>query len=267
MFKYLALVLAVVAVGCTGEDDHGLKSSGQSSLLNFNAPILDQTVFVFSGTGSMDATVSYGVTAPSNSANTVSLVVDTENSTAIEGTDFVIVTPTDELAAGETTGEFQIKFLEDGATQEGKKVVFKLQSATLENAIFSQTYTFNVSLTCPVEGFLGEFAATTWWLGDSEHEIIATEDVPNQFRVKDFWEDNSDAPDFILNYNPDTFAITFPEQSTGYEYSAGKFIYAKQSTTIASSFNPCTRVMHVGVYYYIPGVGNYGDKDELFTGI
>ncbi len=267
IIKFLAcLSFAALAVGCTGEDDHGLKSSSSEPVLNFSASKLDQSVFVFAETGFTDATVDFGTTTPVSGSHTVSLVVDTANSTAVEGTDFTIVNPTVELADGESTGQFQVKFLESGAVQEGKIVVFKLQSATLDNAVFSQSYKVTVSLTCPIETFLGDFAATTWWLGDSTHTISAT-DVANQFQVEDFWQDNADAPNLILNYNPSTFAITFPEQNTGYEYSAGKFIYAKQSTTITSSFNPCTREMHVGIFYYVPGVGSFGDKDEFFSGL
>jgi len=72
-----------------------------------------------------------------------------------------------------------------------------------------------------------------------------------------------------LSYN-DSYVVTFAPQNTGYfvaQYNG--YIWARMSTdaTQVSSFNPCTRTMKVYVNYYIPNVGSYGNKEEVFTGI
>jgi hypothetical protein len=124
-----------------------------------------------------------------------------------------------------------------------------------------------MSLTCPVSFFVGSFKNTeTWWGTPNAVYDIVQSTTANQLLVKDFWDIGTD---MVLNYNPDTYVVTVPDQNTGYfvaQYNG--YIWARPSTdaTQISTFNPCTRVMTLYVNYYIPGVGSYGNKIEKFIG-
>jgi len=266
LLSLLALLVAATFTSCT-DDDKGIRVYGGDALLNFHNGV-SREVFVFSGTGFTEIDIDYGVVKAVQGDNTVTLTVDTETSTAVEGVDFEIVDGTDELTDGEITGQFKVKFLEGGAVQAGKTVNFKLSSATLESAVFNNTYSVKVSLSCPINTFVGDFDATSWWLGNSTHTVVEGA-AANTIQINDFWSDNAAAPNFILSYN-DAYVVTFAPQNTGYfvaQYNG--YIWARMSTdaTQVSSFNPCTRTMKVYVNYYIPNVGSYGNKEEVFTGI
>jgi hypothetical protein len=266
LLSLLSLFMVATFTSCT-DDDKGERVYKGASLLNFHKGV-SRDVFVFSGTGFTEITIDYGVLKPVAGDNTVSLVLDTENSTAVEGVDFEIVDGTDELTDGETTGQFTVKFLEGGAVQAGKIAKFKMSSSTLDSATFNEVYTVNVSLSCPINTFVGDFDATSWWLGNSTHTVVEGA-AANTIQINDFWSDNATAPNFILSYN-DAYVVTFAPQNTGYfvaQYNG--YIWARMSTdaTQVSSFNPCTRTMKVYVNYYIPNVGSYGNKEEVFTGI
>lgn len=258
-----ALFLTVNLSSCnTNErDDY----SGEP-LINFNVGT-KKDVFVVAGSGQATATVKYGTVRPVSGSHQVKLVLDAANSTAVQGVDFQIVNPVDDLAAGETGGEFKIIALESGAVQSGKVAVFKIESSTLKNAGFDQTYTVKIALTCPIEDFVGSFTNTAGWWQDTPGMVFDVEfsSTPNQLLVKDFLDNGRD---LVLNYNPVTFVVDVLDQDTGVAYSATANIFVKPSTvaTEVSSFNPCTRKMTLYVNFYVPGLGSFGNKVEAFSG-
>lgn len=236
------------------------------TMLNFNKGISGNG-FVLNSQTYSDYKISYGALKAVQSNHSVKLVFDASNSTAVQGTDFEILNnATDDLSAGETGGEFTVRIYKAPAVQSGKTAVFKLQSASLMNAGFDQTYTLNMSLTCPVTSFVGNFTNTEsfWNNPGTPVEIVENPAVPNQLLIKDFLDVGKD---LVLNYNPTTYTVTFADQNTGYFSSAnGGYIWLRPSASKASSFNPCTRQMTLNVYYYIPNVGAYGDQVEKFVG-
>ncbi|TXF76230.1 hypothetical protein [Chryseobacterium sp.] len=264
----LSLFLTLSISSCSEADREADFYKGDA-FLNFNKG-LDGNAFVVSGTGHLDYPISYGTVKPVTTSGQVKLVVDAANSTAVEGVDFQILNnATDELTPGETGGTFTLRALEAAASQTPKTVTFKLQSSSFPNAIFDQKYTLNISLTCPLSSFLGtgSFSNTTsFWNTPGGIYEIEESTTPNQLLVKDFWDIGID---MVLNYNPSTFVVTIPDQDTGYAYNATAHIWAKPSTDVTqvSSFNPCTRKMTLYVYYYVPGVGSYGNKIESFSGL
>ena len=265
--KLLSLMLLVIGASFTSctDNDKGQRVYNGDSLLTFNKGI-SKDVFVFSGTGYTEIEIDYGVLKAVAGTHTVSLVADTETSTAVEGTDFEVINTTDELTDGETTGKFTVKFLEGAAMQSGKVVNFKLVSPTLDATFSNSTYKVRVSLSCTIASFTGNFTGVSWWLGNSSHAVVVGP-TAGTIQINDFWEDNATAPNFIVSYD-DSFVITFAAQNTGYVASQGP-IWARMSTdaTKVSTLNPCTRQMTVWVNYYIPNVGSYGNKEEKFTGI
>jgi|SRR5690606_14580446 len=260
-----SLFLAVGLVSCSDTDSDLYEGA---PLLNFNNGNASN-VFVVSGSGSVDKTITYGTVRPAVGNHQVKLVFDAANSTAVIGQDFQIINDTDDLGDGETGGSFVIRLLEAGAVQSGKTAVFKLESATISPAGFNNTYTLKVALTCPLTNFVGSFTNTaTWWqAGPGNIYDIVESTTPNQLLVKGFWDDGSD---FVLNYNPTTYVITIPEQYTGALYAPGQPINARPSTSASevSTFNPCTREVNLYVNYWVPALNaGFGNKVEKFVGL
>ncbi|MBC7654299.1 MAG: DUF4843 domain-containing protein, partial [Oligoflexus sp.] len=140
-------------------NDGELAYNGDSLLL-FTAPQSSADVLVLVGSGSTNYNITFGVAKQVDADSDVTLVVNKTKSTAVEGVDYTIASKTMTLKAGTSTGSFPIKLLEGGAVQSGKKIAFTLTSSTLKSAAFNQNFTINVSLTCPVSTFVGNFTYT-----------------------------------------------------------------------------------------------------------
>lgn len=262
---FYLLFIGLVFLSC--RDNHTDPIYEGESLTHFNKGVLT-TETIISGSSYKDVQISYGVIKAASGTNQVKLLVDQVSSTAVEGTDFQILNNPDELTNGELGGVFTVRLLESGASTVPKTIVFKLQSSTIKNAVYDQTFTINYSLTCPVSTFVGDFTNSQawWWSPGGVFTIEESTTTANQLLVKDFWDAGID---MVLNYNPDTYVVTIPNQDTGYPYNASANIWAKPSTDASqiSSFNPCARTMTLYVNYYVPGVGQYGNKIEGFTGL
>lgn len=267
--KYLALaVLSFTLVNCS-TDDKGEREYGGSANVNFLNQGQAKSVFVVAETGFTDAVIEIGTLKEVSGTHTVTLVPDVANSTAVEGVDYVITTPTDELTSGESTGSFTVRFLESAATQAGKSVVFRLESATLSNAAFNNVQVVNVSLTCPIETFVGQFQIDSAWNGNGQsYEIV--DEGNNTLKIVDFWSAGNGNPDFFVTYDPNTFVVTIPVQSVGEFYQGIHEIFVRPATggTLISTLNPCTRVLNLNVNYYMPSANlQYGNYVELFNGV
>jgi len=272
MKKLSLILLALLSIFWTACDDNsdGTVDYSSTNGLNFNKGVA-KDVFVIEGTPYLDVELDYGVLIAATGSNTVKLVptTTTTGTQAVNGVDYQIITDTDVLTDGEVGGKFKVRFFTDPSTQAGKVAAFKLESSSIPTAAFNNVFTFNVSLTCPVSTFVGAFSAATWWIGTSSH-TISEGTATNSLIIENFWSDSSTDPDFDITYDPQSYVVTFADQDTGYFHPTyGTNIRAKMSTdaTKVSSFNPCTRILKVWVNYYIPGVGTYGDKEEIFTGI
>lgn len=264
--KIIFLFIAVLFASCKEEEE--MYYDGDS-FVQFNKGT-SSSAFVVAGTNSLNYDINYGVLKGVEGSHQVKLVFDQSKSTAVLGTDFQIVNGTDEISNGETMGKFVVKLLETGAIQSGKKAVFRLESSSLPIAAFNNEFTLNVSLTCPISYFVGDFSNTaTWWNAGpgGAYEIVENPAVANQLLVKDFWDFGID---LVLNYNPTTYVVSVPDQNTGaFVAQYNGYIYAKPSTdaTQVSTFNPCTRQMTLYINYYIQGVGSYGNQTEKFSGL
>ncbi|AZA59050.1 hypothetical protein EG349_10555 [Chryseobacterium shandongense] len=219
--------------------------------------------YVELNSGNATFKVPYGVTKAVEGDHNVELVLDQSKSTAVLGTDFTVSSAT--LPSGSVFGDINLN-IKESAAAAGKKAVFKVKSATLPSANFKNEYTVNFNLRCPISSFVGNFTNTeSWWNNPGGNFQIVQGTVANQLLVKDFWDVGFDLK---LNYNPDTYVITVPDQSTGYfvaQYNG--YIYAKPTTAgQVSSFNPCTRQVTLYIQYYIPNVGSYGNQVEKFVG-
>lgn len=262
---FFALFILIGLVSCTDSDDQLYDGA---PLINFNNGTSTKSLLVV-GEGDVTRTIQYGTVRPVTGNHSVSLVVDTQNSTAVQGTDFEIVKGTDDLVSGETNGTFEVKFKESGAVVAGKKVVFTLASSTLDKAAFDQTYTVEVGLTCPLSYFEGPFNLTeSWWTSPNTIYDIEESTVPNQILVKGFWDNGSD---MVLNFDPSTNVITIPEQWTGYNYQGNPAqpVNARPATGgLISTIDLCNRTVTLNINYWVPALSaGYGNKVEKFVGL
>lgn len=258
--NYLYILLFCFIVSCTNDEIH---YEGES-YLHFVTAGSDQ--LVDQGSGHKDVEVKYGTISQVSGDNEVKLVLD-PSSTAKEGVDFQFFKGTDN-PSGKVNGTFTVRLLESGASSVAKTAIFKLQSNTIKNAIINyQTYTMNMSLKCAATLMNANFKNTiAFWNDEGVNYDIVQSSANNQLRIKNFLGPNTD---YVLNYNPDTYVITVPDQYTGNNYSTGAQIWVKPSTdaTQVSFFNPCTKTLTVYGYYYIKGTTlAYGNGKEVFVG-
>lgn len=265
-FLILASIFLSLFAMVSCSESESVDQGGPNAAIFLSGP--SESIFVFAGSGGREVDVDFGILRQFSGSHTVKLVLDAELSNLVEGVDFEYVVREVQLNAGEQNGTFKIKFNDDTASQEGKMGFFKLESTTLAPAAFADVYTLTVTLACDVDTFFyGVFQGDTYWLGDSVNEIAAGA-TTGEFKVVDFWEDSVTDPDFILNYNPNTFVVSFTEQSTGYFHSTyQEYIIAKPMPSGGvSTINPCTRVLNVYVSYEI-SAGYFNRGFEVFTGI
>lgn len=154
--KIASTFILLVLAGC-GSDDKGELVYKGDSLLQFAKSTNE--VFIVEGSGTLDVEIPYGVLKNAVGSHTVNLVPDAVNSTAILGTDYTIVSGSDELTSGEANGKFTIKLLEGPATLAGKTAVFTVSSSTLDSAVFNNSHALTIKLTCPVSetSFVGNY--------------------------------------------------------------------------------------------------------------
>jgi len=173
------LLLSVIFVNCSKEDE---KRYDGKALLTFEKSTA--AVGVIIGTGSSDLEITFGtlVAAP-GAAVTIApapLAAGDNAVPAVLGVDYTIASSTITLDGG-LTHKFVVKFLEGGATQVGKKVLFKISSPTVPNAIFNQTVAVTVKAACAEASkvnlnirFDSYASEISWNVRNSTNQVIAT---------------------------------------------------------------------------------------------
>lgn len=264
----ICLLLVLFAVACS-DNDRDLYDG--EPVMTFNNGVSASTFILSTQTANYtDVKIKYGTVRPVEGNNTVKIVVDGANSTAVEGTDFQILNDTDELSTGETNGEFMVRVFKTPAIQSGKVATFKLQSSSLKNAVYNQNFKLTIALTCPASTFPGFFSAKNTLFGTYDVEIIAGT-IANTFIIKDYVEAGYD---ITVNYNALTGEVTLPAtaQQTGYVNGANGMILIKAAVDGSKgSIDFCNRTMNLRLSYGTPtgatytsgGATSYAD---VFTG-
>lgn len=263
MKKVLILLLSVAAfVGCS--DVEGVTYNAGSTFLAFDQSSYNLPVNVNS---SSTINIKFVSSSISSVARTYNLSVVSEESNANPLTYNLPATVT--IPANEYEGTLTITGTDNNLLDATiKKIVFKIEGLSASESTDTEEVTVNIYEVCPLDlaTFEGDFDAATYWLGASTHYVAAGA-TPNTLQIEGFWEDNATAPNFIVSYDADN-VVTFLDQNTGYYSTAnGGFIWARMSTVAAnvSVINPCNNTISIWVNYYIPGVGSFGDKLEVFT--
>lgn len=155
LLKVAFLLFSLTAIFSCGDTDDNYKSYDGSSFINFNES--QKSVFVVNGTDN-DVEVQYNSMAPVSGSHTVTLVFDQANSTAILNQDIEIVSSSDQITDGETSGVFVVRYL-GSSTAANTVAKFTLQSSTLPNAVYNSTISLESTLTCPVADtkFVGNY--------------------------------------------------------------------------------------------------------------
>lgn len=238
------------------------------SQLHYNEP--EQTALVILDSGSADYSVTYGVTNPSGSDNTVEMVFDASKSTAILGTDFTIVESTDVLKSGAVLGDFKIN-VKETAAKAGKVAYFTIKSSSLPLAVFNKEVEVKFSLVCPPTTFPGQFSVKNTLFGTYNTEI-AMGTTPNTLILKDYIETGYD---IVVNFNPLTGEVSLPAQPqpTGYVNGANGMIMIKSAIDGSKgNVNFCDKILNLRLSYGTPtGLtytsGGQGSYFDVFTGL
>lgn len=256
--SYIFLTLITAVLFTAWRESMSENYNGPSELHFSNG--LSASEVIVEGSGSKEVKVPFGLLKPVDGTHSVSLVVDTKNSTAVEGKDFQIVENPVELKSGAADGFFTVKILEKGATSAGKKVVFSLSSPTIGNAVFDQSYTLNMALFCPVSKFVGKFNYSGEFFDPFEVEIV--EDTKsNTLIIKNFAVPGNSLK---LTYD-NTGKINFASQATGYVHKTYGMVTISPTKGKQSTFNSCTRELTLYGTYTV-AAGSFGDFVEVFKG-
>ena len=229
------------------------------------------------GSASANYAIDYGVVRPVTGSHTVKLVVDATKSTAVEGVDFEILnSATDELTTGELNGTFTVRVLSTNLTTVPVIAVFNLQSSTIANAGFDQSYTLSLSLKCPLNTFFsggfnnnpGFWNAPTGSTNGGQYLITTVGPATGKLYVKDFLDIGRD---LVLSYNTAETVFTVDDQYTGSDYvfsGVNRQIWVRQRSGTSNAVNVCGRTMKLQTQYYLNGTtaAFTGDTSETFTG-
>ncbi len=186
MKKIAFLIIASFIFLLSSCKDEAEVYDGQPAL-HFNKGTNGEAV-VKQNTGSTTVNIDFGTIQSLSGAAQVKLVVDETVSTAVEGTDFQIINSEVAVNAGQIGGQFQVKLLEATATVEPKVIVFKLQSSSVPNATFDQTYILRYTKSCSfsIVPFTGTYSVVTDTWADYEPGNTVTLQqgpLPNQFKI------------------------------------------------------------------------------------
>ncbi len=186
MKKIAFLIIASFIFLLSSCKDEAEVYDGQPAL-HFNKGTNGEAV-VRENTGSTTVNIDFGTIQSLSGAAQVKLVVDKTVSTAVEGTDFQILTPEVTVNGGQIDGKFQVKLLEATATVEPKVIVFKLQSSSIPNATFDQTYILRYTKSClfNIAPFTGTYKVVIDTFEDYEPGNTVTVQQgpsPNQFKI------------------------------------------------------------------------------------
>ncbi|MCA6066809.1 DUF4843 domain-containing protein [Chryseobacterium sp. RG1] len=246
MKKIAFLILASFIFLLSSCKDEAEVYEGQP-YLHFNKGVNGEAV-VKQGTGSTIANIDFGTVQSLSGAAQVKLVVDKTVSTAVEGVDFQIVAPEVTVNAGQIGGQFQVKLLEATATVEAKVIVFKLQSSSIPNATFDQTYILRYTKSCDfnMAPFTGTYKVVTDTWEDYEAGDLVTVQpglAANQFKIL-----STNNP-YISNASTSYMLVTVANDGSVQLVSNEPFNYGGTTGTLSLSgsgtVNFCTGAINI----------------------
>ena len=191
---------------------------------------------------------------PANEDISVTLTVDEEASTAVEGEDFTIVEQTVVIPAGELSADFEISSDFAGASIEGEMVKFNLSSDDADLTQFRNDFTLNIRKACSLAPLPGTFDVTSEFFGDFPVEVVAGA-AENELILKDYY---SAGRDIRVIVNED-FTVTVPKQVAWVSNRYGDASLASRS---GSRISPCEGILTL-VLEHTVAAGTFGTYTDL----
>lgn len=194
--KFLILsVLAVFTVGCNDDNDGQVSYTGSQNDLAFSFGDTQKTIAKIENEVSIYK-IYFGTFRNVSDNHQVNLVFDADNSTAVEGVDFDVISYTKELSAGQSIGYFEIKVYRDVASYEGVLAKFSINSPTLELSKVRTNRLVSITLGCQKD--LNVFPLTYNAFAEAAGNLLPgytltltpdlmSEEVENKFKFKDLW--------------------------------------------------------------------------------
>ncbi|WP_283421020.1 hypothetical protein [Chryseobacterium profundimaris] len=261
MKKIAFLILASFIFLLNSCKDEAEVYDGQA-YLHFNKGTTGEAV-VRQNTGSTTVSIDFGTIQSLSGTSQVKLVVDKTVSTAVEGTDFQILNPEVTVNAGQIGGQFQVKLLEATATVEPKVIVFKLQSASIPNATFDQTYILRYTKACEfsITPFSGTYTVVkdTWQdYQPGETVILQQGPLPNQFKIL------ANNNPYISNFSTAYMLVTVNTDGTIAVASNEAFVYEPPTgplnVTGSGTVNFCTGAINISDLDFSGAAGTAPDN-------
>lgn len=147
-----ATVLSIFMFSCEEDDDRHVYNEGNVTYLSETSGQL----FVTSDNPS--TSIEIVSTTTSSSARTYSIVVDTENSTAVEGVEYTLPSTSVTIPAGEYFGSFDVNGIFDGASEAGTELVLNITGDNV--AGFDTSFTLGIFKLCESD-LGGTYSMTT----------------------------------------------------------------------------------------------------------
>jgi hypothetical protein len=123
--------------------------------------------------------IPIGITKPNDADVTVTIKVNTEESSAVEGEDFTFQSKEITFKAGEVLSDLVVLGNFEGL-DEPKTIVLEIESSD-KSAQFNQTYTLDIQRFCPFvrDDFVGLYAfGSEWWFSDDNGPLLDDEGNP-----------------------------------------------------------------------------------------
>lgn len=186
--KNILMVLSLILFFASCDDNKVELYSGPSQIHFIDAKgslIVDDT--------NPEFTIEVGVSKAVDTDRTFDITIDEENSSAIEGLSFELVSKQITIPAGEVVGQFEVKGLFSGAEPLGQQLSLQLESSNVDEvAGFSNEFTLQLYKFCDFDrdAFIGTYQVyehSTY--GEFEYTARVTAgDDPYSVYLDGFWD-------------------------------------------------------------------------------
>lgn len=202
--------------------------------------------------------IQVGVTKAVDVDRQFTIQVDIDESTAIEGVGFELLSPQITIKAGEVLGEVQVRCLYAGAEPNGQLLKLNLTAGNSESvADFQNAYYLELYKYCDFSQstFIGTFQVieTDYWQNTYEYEVEATAgDDPYSIYVSGLWG----VPEKVkISFERKEAVCSIPAQ---YFFDDGNYENAWIRSLEDGDYNACLGTIKNLVYFVYPEGSDQG---------
>lgn len=251
MKKYnilIAVLIAFIGLSC---DDNKIDLYNGPSQAHFieqsGSMIVQETDPIY--------TIEVGLSKALDTDQSFEIIIDSENSTAIEGVGFELLTKNIIIPAGSVIGEVEVKSLYNGSQPEGELLRIQLEGINgSEVAGFYSSFDLNLFKFCDFDrdAFIGTYQVYEHsYFGEFEYEVeITAGDDPYSVIVDGFWEVPGSSVQITFDRKETTCSIPsqffFNDPQNGYENVWIRSLSQGQ-------YNTCLGIIEGLEYFVYPG--------------